>query len=155
MPFAASNDQLTGRKPVRFPAGGEMVAERFTIAVTAGELALNNVGIVGILPAGCVPVDVIVDGTDVDTSTAAMVLQVGIANAGVTDISTAAADGGAHWGTTTAVNTAFTQRLTPNGQAMVNVQKASTDRNLAIKVGTAPTTAAAGTLGVTLIYRAG
>jgi hypothetical protein len=154
MPFAASNDQLTGRKPIRIPAGGELVAERFTIAVTAGELALNNVGVIGLLPAGCVPVDVLVDSTDVDTGAAAMVLQVGISNAGVTDISTASADGGAHWGVTTAANTAFTQRLTPNGQAMVSVAKSDVDRRLAIKVGTAPTTPAAGTLGVTLIYRA-
>lgn len=154
MPFAASNDQLTGRKPIRVPAGAEVVAERFTIAVTAGELALNNVGVIGLLPAGCIPVDVIVDATDVDSGAAAMVLQVGIANAGVTDLSTAAADGGANWGSTTASNVAFTQRLTPNGQALVSVTKADTDRRLAIKVATAPTTAVAGTLGVTLLYRA-
>jgi hypothetical protein len=154
MPFAATNDQITGRKPIRVPAGAEVVAERFTIPVTTGELALNNTGVIGSLPAGCVPVDVIVDATDVDSGAAAMVLQVGIANAGVTDLSTAAADGGANWGATTAANTAFTQRLGFNAQALVSVAKAEVDRRLAIKVATAPTTPVAGTLGVTLLYRA-
>jgi len=109
---------------------------------------------VGILPAGCVPVDVHVDGTDMDTSTAALVFQVGIANAADNDISTAAADGGAHWGVTTAANTAFHQRLTFNGQALVSVTATNTDRRIGLKVATAPTTAQAGTVGVTLFYRA-
>lgn len=153
MPFTKSNNYLTGRKPMPYPAGGEVLSVRATIALATGDLALNTTGAVMWLPAGCVPVDVHVDGTDMDTSTAAMVLQVGICNAGVTDLSTDAADGGAHWGVTTAVNTAFHQRLTPNGIAMVSVQATNSDRKVGVKVATAPTTAAAGTLGVTLFYR--
>lgn len=153
MAFTKSNDYLTGRKPMPYPAGGEVLSVRATIAMATGDLALNTTGAVMWLPAGCVPVDVHVDGTDMDTSTAAMVLQVGICNAGVTDLSTDAADGGAHWGVTTAVNTAFHQRLTPNGIAMVSVQATNADRKVGVKVATAPTTAAAGTLGVTLFYR--
>lgn len=153
MSFTKSNDYLTGRKPMPYPAGGDVLSVRATIAMATGDLALNTTGAVMWLPAGCVPVDVHVDGTDMDTSTAAMVLQVGICNAGVTDLSTDAADGGAHWGVTTAVNTAFHQRLTPNGIAMVSVQATNSDRKVGVKVATAPTTAAAGTLGVTLFYR--
>lgn len=153
MPFTKSNDYLTGRKPMPYPAGGEVLSVRATIALATGDLALNTTGAVMWLPAGCVPVDVHVDGTDMDTSTAAMVLQVGICNAGVTDLSTDAADGGANWGATTAVNAAFHQRLTPNGIAMVSVQATNSDRKVGVKVATAPTTAAAGTLGVTLFYR--
>lgn len=153
MPIANTNDYLTGRKPAVYPAGPEVVAVRFEVDLLAADLALNDVGAVGILPAGCVPVDVYVDGDDLDTGAAAMVLQIGIANAGETDLSTAAADGGAHWGATTAVNTAFMQRLTPNGKAMVNVQASSNDRKVAFKVATAPTTPAAGKLGVTMLYR--
>lgn len=153
MSFTKSNDYLTGRKPMPYPAGGEVLSVRATIALATGDLALNTTGAVMWLPAGCVPVDVHVDGTDMDTSTAAMVLQVGICNAGVTDLSTDAADGGANWGATTAVNAAFHQRLTPNGIAMVSVQATNSDRKVGVKVATAPTTAAAGTLGVTLFYR--
>lgn len=154
MSFTNSNDYLTGRKPVPTPAGSEVLSVRFTLALPTADLQQNDCGAIGILPAGCVPVDVMVDGTDMDTSTAAMVLQVGILNATGDDLSTAAADGGAHWGVTTATNTAFTQRLTPNGQALVSVAAAAIDRLVGVKVATAPTTAAAGTLGVTLTYRA-
>ena len=53
MTFSKSNDQLTGRKPALFPAGCEVVAERFELDLATGDLALNTIGAVGILPAGC------------------------------------------------------------------------------------------------------
>lgn len=154
MSFTNSNDYITGRKPVVYPAGAEIVAVRFPLAVLAADLALNNAGQIGILPAGCIPVDVQVDGTDVDTGAAAMVLQVGILNAAGTDLSTDAADGGKNWGSTVAANTDFQQRLTFNGNALASVQPSAVDRRIGLKVSTAPTAAAAGTLGVTVFYRA-
>lgn len=154
MAFSKTNDYTTGRKPLPTPAGAEVLATRFVLDLATGDLALNTIGQIGALPAGCLPVDVHVDGTDLDTGAAAMVLQVGIWDGAATDISTAAADGGAHWGVTTAVNTAFHQRLTLNGNAMVSVKAAARDRKLGVKVTTAPTTPAAGTLAVTLFYRA-
>jgi hypothetical protein len=150
---ASANDYITGRKPVPTPQGSEVVACRFDIALGTADLDANDIGQVGILPPGCVPVDVLVDGTDMDSSTAAIVLQVGILNAAGTDLSTETVDGGAHWGATTAVNTAFQQRLTPNGRAMAIVQASQSVRKIAVKVGTAPTTAVAGTLGLTVFYR--
>lgn len=151
---ANANDYTSGRKSLRTPTGPEVCAMRFDIALATGDLALNTIGMVGYLPAGCVPVDVLVDGTDMDTGAAAMVLQVGIWDGSGASLSTASADGGAHWGVTTAANAAFLQRLTPNGNAMATVQKSDSDRILGAKVATAPTTPAAGTLGVTLLYRA-
>jgi hypothetical protein len=151
--FANSNDYITGRKPVIYPSGTETVAVRFPLDVLIADLALNNVGQIGLLPAGCVPVDIFVDGTDVDTGAAAMVLQFGVLNAAGTDLSTAAADGGKAWGSTTAVNTDFYQRLTFNGNALAAVVPQQVDRKLGLKVVTAPTTPAAGSLGVTVIYR--
>ena len=154
MSFTNSNDYITGRKPVTFPAGPEVCAARFTLAMTTGDAALNTIGQIGILPAGCVPVDVFVDMTDPDASTAAMILQVGIWDGSSANISTAAADGGANWGTTTAVTADSSQRLTRNGVVIESVQSSQSDRRLGVKVTTAPTTAQAFTLGVTLLYRA-
>lgn len=154
MAFTKTNDYLTGRKPIPTPAGAEVMSVRFALDMATADLALNSIGQIGVLPAGCVPVDVHVDGTDMDTGAAAMVLQVGIWDGTAADLSTAAADGGAHWGATTAVNTAFHQRLPINGVALASVKSAQVDRKLGVKVTTAPTTAAAGTLGVTLFYRA-
>jgi hypothetical protein len=133
--------------------------------MATADLALNSIGQIGILPAGCLPVQVLVDGPDMDTGAAAMVLTVGIGNLNLTDaagavsadlkdtlLSTKAADGGAAWGSTTAVATAFQQQIL--SQPMASVTAVNYDRAIVVKVATAPTTPAAGTLGLTLIYRA-
>lgn len=153
---SSANDFMTGRKPLKTPQGAEVVAERFTIALGTGDLDANDIGAFAKLPAGCVPVDVIVDATDMDSSTAAMVLTFGVmTTAAATALSTEAADGGGAWGATTASNAAFTQRLTYTGNNMMSVQSdPDTDRLVGCIVTTAPTTAVAGTLGVTLLYRA-
>lgn len=154
MAFVNKNDFITGRKPVPTPAGAELLAVRFTLDLGTADLALNTIGQIGVLPPGAIPFDVYVDGTDMDSGAAAMVLQVGLLDAAGTALSSAAADGGAYWGATTAVNTAFHQRLTMNANAIATVAPASTDRKIGVKVATAPTAAVAGTLGVTVFYRA-
>ena len=154
MAFTNSNDYISGRLPVPTPAGPEVLSTRFTLSMATADAALNTIGQIGILPAGCIPIDVRVDMTDPDASTAAMVLQVGIWDGSGSSLSTDSADGGAHWGTTTAVTAASSQSLPRNGVAMESVTKSSSDRKLGVKVTTAPTTAQAFTLGVTLLYKA-
>ncbi|HNI00619.1 MAG TPA: hypothetical protein PK958_16835 [Rhodocyclaceae bacterium] len=154
MAFTNSNDYISGRLPVPTPAGPEVLSTRFTLSMATADAALNTIGQIGILPAGCIPIDVRVDMTDPDAGTAAMVLQVGIWDGSGSSLSTDSADGGAHWGTTTAVTAASSQSLTRNGVAMESVTKSSSDRKLGVKVTTAPTTAQAFTLGVTLLYKA-
>lgn len=154
MAFTNSNDYISGRLPVPTPAGSEVLSTRFTLSMATADAALNTIGQIGILPAGCIPIDVRVDMTDPDASAAAMVLQVGIWDGSGSSLSTDSADGGAHWGTTTAVTAASSQSLTRNGVAMESVTKSSSDRKLGVKVTTAPTTAQAFTLGVTLLYKA-
>lgn len=155
MAFTNSNDFITGRKPVPFPAGIEVIAQRFTLALTTGDLALNTIGQIGVLPAGCIPLDVRVDGDDLDSGAGAGVYQVGIWDGASANLSSAAADGGGAWGDTgTAVATAFDKALTRTLNNMANVQASQSDRRLGVKVTTAPTTAVAGNLSVTLFYRA-
>ena len=151
MPFVNSNDFTTGRANPVTPAGAEHTSMRFTLAMGTADLALNTIGQIGILPAGCVPVQVMVDGTDMDSGAAAMVLNVGILDAAGTAMSTATADGGAAWGSTTAVNTAFQQQIL--SQPMATVTRSDVDRKIGVRVLTAPTAAVAGTLGLTLTYR--
>ena len=154
MAFTNSNDYISGRLPVPTPAGPEVLSTRFTLSMATADAALNTIGQIGILPAGCIPIDVRVDMTDPDASAAAMVLQVGIWDGSGSSLSTDSADGGAHWGTTTAVTAASSQSLPRNGVAMESVTKSSSDRKIGVKVTTAPTTAQAFTLGVTLLYKA-
>lgn len=155
MAFTGSNDYLTGRKPVPTPAGAEVLHARFTLALETGDLVLNSIGAVGILPAGCIPVEVQVSHDDLDTSTAALVTQVGIWDGSAASLSTAAADGGAHWGVTTASTAALSEKLVRNGIALESVKAAAADRTIGMKVTTAPTTAQAGNYSVDVWYRAG
>ena len=155
MAFTVSNDYITGVKPVPTPAGSEVLATRFTLALATGDLALNTIGQIGVLPAGCLPVEVRVDGADLDSGAGAGVYQVGILDTAGTAMSSAAADGGGAWGDTgTAVATAFDKALTRTLNNMANVTSSSSDRKLGLKVTTAPSTAVAGTIGVTLFYKA-
>jgi len=155
MAFTNSNDYITGRNPLPFPAGGENVTVNFDLAVTTGDLAVNSIGQIGVLPAGCVPVEVRVYGSDLDTGAGAGVYQVGLLDAAGTAISAAAEDGGGAWGdTSAAVATAFDKLLTRTLKNMASVTKTAADRKVGLKVTTAPTTPAAGTIGVALTYRA-
>jgi hypothetical protein len=154
---ATANDYMTGRKALPTPQGSEVVATRFTIALGTGDLDADDIGAFAKLPAGCLPVDVLVDATDLDTGggAASQVYTVGIMNAADdAALSTDAADGGGAWGATTAVKTAFMQRITPTLNNMAKVQAANEDRLVGVIVTAAPETAAAGTLGLTLLYRA-
>lgn len=153
MPY--TNDYITGRRPVVTPTGAENVTVRFEIAAATGDLALNSIGQMGILPAGCVPVDVRVYASDLDTGAGAGVYQVGIWDGVSSTLSTAAADGGGAWGDTgAAVATAFDKPLTRTLNNLASVQPAQVDRRVGLRVTTAPSTPAAGTLGVELTYRA-
>lgn len=153
MAFTNSNDQITGRKPVPFPAGKEVVAQRFTLSLATGDLALNTIGQIGVLLAGCVPLDVRVDGDDLDSGAGAGVYQVGIWDGSSANLSSAADDGGGAWGDTgTAVATAFDKALTRTLNNMAKVNPTQSDRRIGVKVITAPSTPQAGSLSVTVWY---
>ena len=150
-----TNDYLTGRKPALVPAGAELTTVFFELSMATGDLALNTIGQIGILPAGCIPVEARVYGSDMDSGAGAAVFELGIWDGAGASLSVVAADGGGAWGnTSTAVATAFDKPLTRTLNNMSSVQQSQVDRKLGIKVTTAPTTAVAGTLGVALTYRA-
>ena len=154
MPFANTNDYLTGRKPI--PSGSEidLLSTRFELDVVAGDLTLNNIGILGALPAGHIPVALLVDADKLDTNGApTLVLEVGLIDPGTGDISALAADGGGPWGSTTIGQAGGQAQLYSKALARVS-ENTDGDRQLAVKVTTAAATAAAGVLGVNLIYRA-
>lgn len=145
--FANKNDHLTGRKPVPTPAGLEVVATRFAIALTAADLDANDVGAVGILPANCVPVGLVYDSDDLDTNAAPTILaSVGLTNAGETDLSSVWLTGITASQTGTAVHLV--------SKELMRVAPAAVDRKFGIKFPAASATKAAGLVGLTLLYRA-
>lgn len=144
MAFANSNDYLTGVKPAPTPVGGEVVATRFSISLATGDLALNDIGAVGLLPAGCLPVGLIVDSDDLDSNgTPTIVADVGVLNAAGDAISTDAADGGAVWGSGLTVSQAGGQ-VQVLSKALSRVTATQANRKLGVKFTTAAATAAAG-----------
>lgn len=170
MAFTVSNDYLDGRKAVpTAESAHQVLSVRFELELAAADLALNSIGAIGKLPAGHVPCGLpIIDGDDFEGGSAAGVYQIAVGNlalknaAGATSadakntlVSTVAADGGGAWGdTSTAVATAFTKTLTPTTNAMAGVTAVSYDRDIVMKVTTAPSaTIAGGTFGLTLFYR--
>lgn len=154
MSFTNTNDYLVGRKPVVTPSASEDVTVRGSINLLTGDLTLNNTGGVMILPAGCVPVRLVVDSDDLDSGGApAVVFAVGALNAAGNDLSSAAVDGGAAWGTgLTVAQTGGA--VTPVSTALMRVLPASADRVVGLKVTTAPATPVAGQVGITMTYRA-
>lgn len=162
MSFATKNAYLNGSKSAPEPNGTDVTACRFAQAVGASEMALNAIDNIGILPAGCVPVGVIVDSDDLDTNgTPTIAFAFGVSNAAVangvqgatpTDISTATVDGGAAWatGVTTAQAGGQAQFYS---KALSRVQAVNYDRYIVAKATAAAATGAAGELGLTLLYR--
>lgn len=154
MSFTVKNDYITGAKPVPTPQGAENVTTRFTLALTTADEAINTIGKIGILPAGCVPVGCRVSADDLDSGSAAFIAQVGIWDGSSGSLSSATADGGGVWGDTgAAVNTAFDRDLNRTLNNMAKVTSAAADRILGVKVTAAPTTPVAGNFTVELTYR--
>lgn len=137
--------------PVTGSRAGMPVTVRFEYSLSAA-LVVNDIIYMGDLPAGHLPVDLMVDSDDLDSGTA-IVLQAGILNAGKTDID-ATASGGAEWlGSSTVGQAGGMARM--SGKAMSRVVVDDTnDRPMGIKVSTAPATGAtSGKVGFTITYR--
>lgn len=148
MPFTNSNDYLDGRNPPVLPAGGEVVAVRFPIALVAADLDANDCGAVAILPAGCVPVGLTYDSDDLDTNASPTIAaSVGPVNAGATDLSSTWASG------ITASQSGVAANVALSKDAM-RLAASSTDTRIGIKFTAAAATKAAGEVGLTLLYRA-
>lgn len=137
-----------GTIPMPIPNNAGLVAVRTTYTLTA-DLAANDIIEMGLLPANCVPVDLILDNDDLDSGTTATV------SAGLL---TTAKDNltGALWLTdSTALRSAATgTRADALGlHSMSRVAATGADRSYGLKI-TADTNATSGTVGMTLFYRA-
>ena len=138
----------TGAPIVTARGAGEVIANMGTVEVDA-ELAANDTVALAWLPAGHVPVDVILEADDLDTDgTPAITLTVGILNAARDDLtantdfltaSTAAQAGGA---------------VHADNVKGLQLASSTSDRVIGAKVITAADVPAAGTLKLTVLSRA-
>ena len=139
------NQHAIGRIPMPIPFDQAVVGERMEYNLTGIVLSLNDIVVLGYLPEDCRPVDLILDA-DAMGGTASF--QVGLLNAGQTDIT------GTPWLGTTSVVSATAARADVAGlRAMSRVPSAETPRAIGLKV-TAATANTTGNIGVTLLYRA-
>ena len=148
MPFTNSNDYLDGRKPAVFPAGGEVVAVRFPIALVAADLDANDTGAVAVLPAGCVPVGLVYDSDDLDTNASPTIAaSVGPVNAAQDNLTATWASG------ITASQGGVAANVSLSTAAM-RFTPATSDTLIGIRFTAGAATKAAGEVGLTLMYRA-
>lgn len=169
MPFSKANDFITGRLQVPTPMDNCVAACRFEQDLATADLAVNTIGVIGILPAGYVPVGLIVDADDLDSNgTPTLAWSVGFGNlygfnaagasapgtAANTLLSTATIDGAAALATgVTAGQTGV--MVQPLSKALSRVQVAEYDRYIVLVATAGAATAVAGKVGVTVLYRPG
>lgn len=144
------SDYNVGTKTMPTAQGGEVLAVRDSAAWLTTK-SLNDILALMPLPADHVPVDAILDSDDTDTGTSEQI-SLGILNAGMTDLSTATADGGGIWidGSTVPQAGGIAR---PTTKFISRVKPAATTRYVGVKL-KVPGSATAGTVGVTLLYRA-
>ena len=150
------SEYRNGAKNMPTPSGPEVVTVYTEVALTALQVANGNIVELFELPAGCVPVGYAINNDDLDTGGTAMAADFGILSGSA--ISTAAADGGDEWidGTTALTGAALTLHTASRAafDVLKSVQKSAANRTVAIVFMGAPTTAAAGGIGVEFSYRA-
>jgi hypothetical protein len=137
-----------GYRPAIIPSqAGEVIARRgvVTLPNTFGD---NDIAEMVPLPAGCVPVDVIVDCGDLDGATA-LVFDVGVVNAAGDDL---VAGTNFMTGLTTGQAGGIARMTDLTGARLAS--DPDTHRNIGIKVTTPAGTPAQGVVGLTLLYRA-
>lgn len=144
-----------GKLPTPISQGSDVVCLPFEIDIpAAGDgTAQNDIVEMGDLPAGHVPVDVVFSAGDLDSGTGTWAASFGVLNADKSDISTAAADGGAAWATGVVVGAAATvSRL--SAAAAHTVVPTEANRALGFKITTASNVKAAGKLRAYVFVRA-
>lgn len=146
------NNVALGQVKMPSPVDCALIAFRMSYTLT-GDLAAGDIIEVGNLPAGALPVDIVLDCDDMDSGTTGTV-SVGILNAGKTDLDTTAS-GGAAWLTAQSIQAATAVRADAGGlRAMSRVAVDNEDdRPVGIKIVGETAAAAAQVIGLTLLYR--
>lgn len=144
-----------GLDPIPYPgSAGEVVAKRYSIAVTAAQLALNTIFELAPLPAGLIPRDFILDADDLDSGgSPAILLDVGLMSGVFGDQDQARTCDDSIFDGTNVGQAGGVAR--PTLKTAFRIGQAGTPRSIGVKVATAAATPQAGTIGLTVFYVAG
>lgn len=152
MPSVIQSDWAKAKKSAPYArAAGGVVAMRFNIAATAAQLALNNIFELCPIPVGHRPLDLILDADDLDSNVSPLVtLDVGIMS-GEFGTPDDARTCGAEFIAASTVGQAG-GAVRPSLKGAFRVASNQTVRSIGVKVAAAPATAAAGEIGLTVIF---
>lgn len=143
-----SNMSVSNAPIVTPNRAGEVIAQRGYVALTAAQVVVGNIVKLVKLPANCVPVDLVLDFDELDS------------NASPTTTATFGILNGDGDALATSAGSLTTTQLGAGGihaastAAFKRVSATTSDRYIAVILGGTVATAAAGTLGATLSYRA-
>lgn len=138
-----------GSKSMPVPNGSEVVNVLLECPVTATQTAADDIYLMGELPEDCALVDAVFAATDIDTDgTPAHAMSFGIVNAAESDLTTTLQ------ASITVGQAATAARLTPTVATLTTKSTGSTRLKLGYKVTTASDAGAAGTVYLSLSYRA-
>jgi hypothetical protein len=139
------------------PCGADDVcAVRYSVDLTTAQLVLNRIIELGPLPAGCVPVHMILDSDDLDTDgSPAVTLDVGLmsGDAGDPDSGGSRTCGAEFFSASTLGQAGGVAE--PSLKGAYRITKSEVDRGIGLKISAAPDAAQAGTVGLTVLYRQG
>lgn len=148
MPTFESKQVKNYRPPIVSAMAGEVKAVRGSVALP-DTLAASDIVKLVVLPAEHVVVDCILDSDDLDTGgTPTIIVSAGVLNSGATDIESGQKliDGSG------VAKTGGIARMDQQGAPRI-APSSTTDRIVGVKVDTVAATKAAGTIGLTLLYR--
>jgi len=137
----------TGSKPMPAPAGSEVVNVLLELPVTAAQTALNDVYVMGELPADCVLVDAVYASTDIDSATAHS-MAFGVVNDDENDLATTLESD------IVVGRTGVAARMTPTVETLTTKGTGTAGKTLGYKVTAASGTGVAGTVYLSVSYRA-
>ena len=150
MPKLTQSDEAKGIVGVPYPfCAGAVCAHRFQLAVPT-DMAVGDILELGVLPKGCVPVDLIVEADDIDSGTAAITFDIGMMSGDAGDNDASRTVGAEFFSGTTLGQAAGIVR--PTLKTAQRIAVADSDRSIGVKMTHVPGTAAAGVVGLTLLY---
>lgn len=141
------SEYVVGQKNMPSPMGSELVNVVLQDEIPIVDLASGDLLILGEIPEDCVLVDAVYFADELDSGTA-LLLDFGTINAGETDLDVTIEAG------ITVGQAAATAARMVHTVANLNILGGISGEPIGFKVATIPTGAQAGTLGVSLTYRA-
>ena len=145
------SEYASGKLAAPTPCGSEVCSYRASYTFATGDLVLNNIVDMAVLPANCTLLDAVLDSDDLDSNASPTI---------TLDVGVMSGDVGSTDNTRTCGAEVFSQDTTaqaggvkvPSLKTAYRVAAVSTDTSIGVKIHAAPATAQAGTIDLIIFY---